>query len=117
MSEPQTRGKVVLQTTVGDIEIELWPKEAPRAVRNFVQHALEGYYDGTVFHRVVKGFIAQGGDPAGTGEGGESVFGQPFPAEFHPRLRFSHRGIVAMAGIDKGLPCLPPCALPAVHCS
>eukprot|EP00727_Mastigamoeba_balamuthi_P008568 m51a1_g4333 putative peptidyl-prolyl cis-trans isomerase cwc27 homolog (537) ;mRNA; r:146118-147934 len=103
VSEPPTRGKVVLKTTAGDIDIELWPKEAPRAVRNFVQHALEGYYDGTLFHRVVKGFVVQGGDPTGSGEGGESVYadGAPFPAEFHQRLRFTHRGIVAMAGTDK----------------
>lgn len=67
--EPMTGGKVVLKTTVGDMDIELWPKEAPKACRNFVQLCMEGYYDNTIFHRVVKDFIVQGGDPTGTGEG------------------------------------------------
>ena len=58
---------------------------------------MEGYYDGTVFHRVIKDFMVQGGDPTGTGRGGESVYGEPFMDEFHQRLTFSHRGIVAMA--------------------
>lgn len=97
IQEPPTSGKVLLVTSVGDIEVELWSKEAPRACRNFVQLCLEGYYDGTIFHRVVKGFIAQGGDPTGTGSGGESVYGAPFKDEFHSRLRFVRRGLVAMA--------------------
>ncbi|KAJ3048547.1 Peptidyl-prolyl isomerase cwc27, partial [Rhizophlyctis rosea] len=97
ITEPPTKGKVILHTTSGDLEIELWPKEAPKATRNFVQLCLEGYYDGTIFHRVVKGFIVQGGDPEGTGEGGESIYGQLFADEFHSRLRFSHRGLLAMA--------------------
>ena len=67
--EPPTNGKVLLRTTLGDLDIELWPKEAPKAVRNFVQLALEGYFDGCTFHRVVKGFICQTGDPTNTGEG------------------------------------------------
>jgi hypothetical protein len=70
--------QVLLKTTVGDIDIELWSKEAPKACRNFVQLSLEGYYNGTIFHRVVKDFIVQGGDPTGTGEGGESIYGHPF---------------------------------------
>lgn len=97
IQEPPTSGKVLLVTSVGDIEVELWSKEAPRACRNFVQLCLEGYYDGTIFHRVVKGFIAQGGDPTGTGDGGESIYGAPFKDEFHSRLRFVRRGLVAMA--------------------
>ncbi|XP_054930741.1 spliceosome-associated protein CWC27 homolog isoform X2 [Dermacentor andersoni] len=97
IQEPPTSGKVLLVTSVGDIEIELWSKEAPRACRNFVQLCLEGYYDGTIFHRIVKGFIAQGGDPTGTGNGGESIYGAPFKDEFHSRLRFVRRGLVAMA--------------------
>lgn len=59
---------------MGELDLELWPKEAPKACRNFVQLCMEGYYDGTIFHRVVKDFIVQGGDPTGTGEGGESIF-------------------------------------------
>lgn len=59
----------MLQTTHGPLDIELWPKEAPKAARNFVQLCLEGYYDNTIFHRIIKGFLVQGGDPTGTGEG------------------------------------------------
>lgn len=69
---------MVLKTSFGDIEVELWSREAPKACRNFVQLCLEDYYDGVLFHRVVKGFIAQGGDPTATGAGGESIYGQPF---------------------------------------
>lgn len=65
--EPPTKGKVVVQTTAGPIDIELWAKEAPKATRNFVQLCLEGYYDGTLFHRVIKSFLIQGGDPTGSG--------------------------------------------------
>ncbi|KAK4372899.1 hypothetical protein RND71_008283 [Anisodus tanguticus] len=96
--EPPTKGKVVLNTSYGPIDIELWPKEAPKAVRNFVQLCLEGYYDNTIFHRVIKSFLVQGGDPTGTGTGGESIYGGVFPDEFHSRLRFKHRGLVACAG-------------------
>ena len=56
---------MILKTTVGEIEIELWSKECPKTCRNFVQLCMEGYYNGTIFHRVVKDFIAQGGDPTG----------------------------------------------------
>lgn len=97
--EPPTKGKVILTTSKGPIDIELWPKEAPKAVRNFVQLCLEGYYDNTAFHRVIKSFLIQGGDPTGTGEGGESIYGSGFPDEFHSRLRFKHRGLVACAGV------------------
>ncbi|KAE8746355.1 hypothetical protein FOCC_FOCC007027 [Frankliniella occidentalis] len=101
IQEPPTHGKVLLKTSVGDIDIELWSKETPKACRNFIQLCLEGYYDGTIFHRIVKGFIAQGGDPTGTGEGGESIYGQPFKDEFHTRLRFIRRGLLAMANAGK----------------
>lgn len=67
--EPPTKGKVIVTTSYGPLDIELWPKEAPKAVRNFVQLCLEGYYDNTVFHRVIKSFLVQGGDPTGSGEG------------------------------------------------
>ncbi|CAI0448392.1 unnamed protein product [Linum tenue] len=95
--EPPTKGKVILNTTHGPLDIELWPKEAPKAVRNFVQLCLEGYYDSTIFHRIIKGFIIQGGDPTGTGTGGESIYGSAFSDEIHSRLRFNHRGLVACA--------------------
>ncbi|CAB4443116.1 unnamed protein product [Rhizophagus irregularis] len=76
IQEPHTNGKVILHTTSGDIAIELFSKEAPKACRNFVQLALESYFDNTIFHRVVPGFIIQGGDPTGTGHGGESIYGE-----------------------------------------
>jgi len=97
LTEPATSGKVLLHTTLGDIDIELWSKEAPLACRNFVQLCLEGYYDGCLVHRVIKNFMLQTGDPTGTGSGGESIWGRAFADEFHARLKFNHRGIVAMA--------------------
>lgn len=79
----------------------MWSKETPKACRNFVQLCIEGYYDGTIIHRIVKGFIAQGGDPKGDGTGGESIYGHPFKDEFHTRLRFVRRGLIAMANSGK----------------
>ncbi|XP_022672591.1 peptidyl-prolyl cis-trans isomerase CWC27 homolog isoform X2 [Varroa destructor] len=93
--------KVILHTTVGPIDIELWSKETPKACRNFVQLCLEGFYDGTIFHRLIKGMCVQGGDPTGTGEGGQSIYGKPFRDEFHSRLRFVRRGLIAMASGGK----------------
>ncbi|EIN09466.1 cyclophilin-like protein [Punctularia strigosozonata HHB-11173 SS5] len=92
-----TKGRVIVETTVGELDIELWSKEAPKACRNFVQLAMEGYYDGVIFHRVVPDFLVQTGDRTGTGGGGESIYGEPFEDEIHPRLRFTHRGLVACA--------------------
>lgn len=96
-TEPPTQGKVLLKTSYGDIDIELWPKEAPLACRNFVQLCMEGYYDGSPINRIIKQFMVQMGDPTGTGKGGESIWGRPFKDEFHGRLKFNHRGLVAMA--------------------
>lgn len=90
-----------MKTTAGDIDVELWSREAPLACRNFIQLCMEGYYNGTIFHRVVKDFIVQGGDPNGDGTGGESIYGAPFKDEFHTRLRFCRRGLVAMANSGK----------------
>ncbi|KAJ4479751.1 cyclophilin-like domain-containing protein [Lentinula edodes] len=92
-----TNGRVIIDTTVGEIDIELWSKETPKTSRNFLALAMEGYYDGVIFHRVVPGFLVQTGDKTGTGMGGESFYGEPFEDEIHPRLRFAHRGLVAMA--------------------
>ncbi|KAK7031761.1 cyclophilin-like protein [Favolaschia claudopus] len=92
-----TNGRVIINTTVGEIDIELWSKETPKTCRNFITLALEGYYDNVIFHRVVPGFLVQTGDKTGTGGGGESIYGEPFEDEIHPRLRFAHRGLVAMA--------------------
>lgn len=96
-TEPAPSGKVVVKTTLGDIEVELWAKETPKACRNFIQLALEGYYDGCLVNRLVPGFIVQTGDPTNTGEGGESIYGAPFADELHSRLRFNRRGLVGMA--------------------
>ncbi|KTW26609.1 hypothetical protein T552_02618 [Pneumocystis carinii B80] len=99
--EPYTNGKVRLNTTKGEIEIELWGKETPKASRNFIQLCMEGYYNNTIFHRLVSGFIIQGGDPTGTGMGGQSIWDEPFSDEFHSRLRYNRRGLVGMANTSK----------------
>lgn len=83
INEPATKGKVCLHTSLGDIDIELWSKEAPVACRNFVQLCMEGYYDKCIFHTVIKDFITQTGDPTGTGEGGESIYGENFKVSSH----------------------------------
>ncbi|KAH8504568.1 hypothetical protein H0E87_011987 [Populus deltoides] len=82
VSEPPTKGKVILNTTYGPLDVELWPKEAPKAVRNFVQLCLEGYYDNTIIHRIIKIFLVQGGDPTGAGTGGESRYRTVFADEY-----------------------------------
>ncbi|KAE8841968.1 hypothetical protein HRS9139_01265 [Pyrenophora teres f. teres] len=100
--EPNPTAKVVLHTTAGDLEIELFAKQTPITSRNFLQLCLDGYYDNTVFHRLVKGFILQGGDPTGTGQGGESSYdGEPFADEFHSRLKYTRRGLLGMANTGK----------------
>jgi peptidyl-prolyl cis-trans isomerase SDCCAG10 len=98
-SEPPTTGKVILITNYGNIDVELWTKEAPRTCRNFIQLCLEKYYNNCIFHRIIKDFMIQTGDP---GDGGKSIWGKEFADEFHSRLRFNHRGIVAMA--NKNIP-------------
>ncbi|QDS70237.1 hypothetical protein FKW77_007181 [Venturia effusa] len=101
--EPQPTAKVLLQTTGGDLLVELFAKQTPLASRNFLQLCLDGYYNGTMFHRLVPGFILQGGDPTGTGSGGESSYqdGKPFADEFHSRLKFNRRGLLGMANTGK----------------
>jgi len=100
--EPQPTAKVLLQTTSGDILLELFTKQAPVSSRNFLQLCLDGYYIKTIFHRLVPGFIIQGGDPTGTGEGGESIYdGGLFADEFHSRLKFNRRGLLGMANSGK----------------
>ncbi|RHY06027.1 hypothetical protein DYB25_001797 [Aphanomyces astaci] len=101
VTEPNTEGKVLMRTSFGELDVEFWPQQAPRACRNFFQLAMEKYYDNTLFHRLISGFMIQGGDPTGTGDGGESAFGEPFADEFHSRLRFNHRGLLAMANSNK----------------
>ena len=86
----------VIKTDKGDIKVRLFPEEAPKAVENFVTHAENGYYDGLIFHRVIKDFMIQGGDPKGTGTGGESIWGKPFADEFSSELH-NFRGALSMA--------------------
>ncbi len=86
--------KVKIETTLGDIQLELFAKEAPRTVKNFVTLAQKGFYDGIIFHRVIPGFMIQTGDPTGTGMGGP---GYQFEDEFNPKLRHDNAGTVSMA--------------------
>lgn len=120
--EPQPTGSVILHTTQGEISVELFAKQTPLTCRNFLQLCLDGYYNNTIFHRLVPGFILQGGDPTGTGHGGESIYdggalsgdldpwpmdqrqgrnagptGVGFKDEFHSRLKFNRRGLLGMA--------------------
>lgn len=125
--EPQPTASCILHTTHGPISLELFAQQTPITSRNFLQLALDGYYDGTIFHRLIPGFILQGGDPTGTGHGGESIFdggalsaprppegdgiwpmeertgsnagprGVGFKDEFHSRLKFNRRGLLGMA--------------------
>jgi cyclophilin family peptidyl-prolyl cis-trans isomerase len=87
----------VIKTNMGTIEIELFADQTPKTVENFVGHADSGYYNGVIFHRVIQNFMIQGGDPTGTGRGGESIWGKPFVDEIVPSLTFDEPGILAMA--------------------
>lgn len=87
---------VVLETTQGNIELELYKDVAPLAVENFTTHIKNGYYNGIAFHRIIKNFMIQGGDPTETGRGGESIWNKPFKDEFTNKV-FDSAGILAMA--------------------
>jgi peptidyl-prolyl cis-trans isomerase-like 1 len=93
---------VVMETTMGNIELELFPKEAPKTVENFVGLAKKEYYNGIIFHRVIDNFMIQGGDPTGTGRGGESLWGKKFEDEFSPKLKHEGAGILSMANAGPG---------------
>ncbi|KAK8107479.1 cyclophilin type peptidyl-prolyl cis-trans isomerase/CLD [Apiospora kogelbergensis] len=124
--EPQPTASLILKTNQGDLSVELFAKQTPITSRNFLQLCLDGYYDNTIFHRLVPGFIIQGGDPTGTGNGGECIYDgealsgdlDPWPAdqrrgknagpmgvnfkdEFHSRLKFTRRGLLGMANEGK----------------
>jgi peptidylprolyl isomerase len=92
-----TKPHVVIQTNQGDIELELYPDIAPKAVKNFIELSKKGYYNDLIFHRVIKNFMIQGGDPTGTGSGGESIYGKVFDNEYKPNVIFDKPGILAMA--------------------
>jgi peptidyl-prolyl cis-trans isomerase SDCCAG10 len=100
-NQPATKGKIIIATSGGDLEVELWPKEAPIACRNFIQLCMEGYYDNCPIHRIVPNFIVQTGDPTGTGLGGESIYGKDFVDEYHSRIRFTQRGLLGMANTGR----------------
>ncbi|KAF8731633.1 hypothetical protein AX14_004541 [Amanita brunnescens Koide BX004] len=88
---------VVLETNLGDVQLELYWDHAPKTCKNFAELARRGYYNDVVFHRIIADFMIQGGDPTGTGRGGTSIYGQRFEDEIHPDLRFTGAGILAMA--------------------
>lgn len=88
---------VVLKTTHGDIELKMFPKVAPLAVENFTTHATNGYYNGLIFHRVIKNFMIQGGDPTGTGTGGTSIWNKEFINEYGANVVFDRPFLLAMA--------------------
>ena len=99
---PKSSGNIArMETDHGTIEIELFPKDAPKAVKNFRFLAMGGHYNGVTFHRIIKGFMIQGGDPKGDGSGGESIWGGSFEDEIDANSplyqKGYHRGIVAMA--------------------
>ena len=91
------QANVVLDTNYGKIELKLFKKAAPLAVENFTKLTKKGYYNGTTFHRVIKNFMIQGGDPTGTGMGGSSIWGKEFKNEYAPNLTFDRPYLLAMA--------------------
>jgi len=88
---------VVIETTQGNIEVQLMPDVAPKTCENFVGLVNKGYYNGIIFHRVIKDFMIQGGDPTGTGTGGQSIWGKPFGDEVKTNVKFDKPGLLAMA--------------------
>ncbi|KAI1765758.1 peptidyl-prolyl cis-trans isomerase-like 1 [Hypoxylon sp. FL1150] len=92
---------VVLETSMGAITVELYTTHAPRTCVNFSTLARRGYYDGCLFHRVIANFMAQTGDPTGTGRGGSSIYGDAFADEIAPDLRHTGAGVLSMANSGK----------------
>nr|GMD69531.1 peptidyl-prolyl cis-trans isomerase CYP71 [Ipomoea batatas] len=88
---------VILHTTMGDIHMKLYPEECPKTVENFTTHCRNGYYDNLIFHRVIRNFMVQTGDPLGDGTGGQSIWGREFEDEFHKSLRHDRPFTVSMA--------------------
>ena len=97
--DPKKKYTAVFKTDAGSFEVELFADKAPKTVNNFVFLAREHFYDGTTFHRVIPGFMAQGGDPTGSGSGGP---GYRFADEFHADLRHKGPGILSMANAGPG---------------
>lgn len=88
--------KAIIKTNHGDLKVQLFPEHAPKTVANFIALAKDGYYDGVIFHRIIPDFMIQGGDPTGTGMGGESIYGDRFEDEFSEEL-YNLRGALSMA--------------------
>lgn len=93
---------IVFETTQGNVEFKLYPEIAPKTCENFETHVKNGYYDGIIFHRIIKQFMIQGGDPTGTGRGGESIWGKPFEDEVTKDVQFDKPGLLAMANAGPG---------------
>lgn len=97
LDKPQAQEQIaIMKTNYGEIKIRLFPEFAPKTCENFITHAKEGYYNGLIFHRVINDFMIQGGDPTGSGMGGESIWGDSFEDEFNPALH-NLRGALSMA--------------------
>ncbi|CAN6909221.1 unnamed protein product [Brassica oleracea var. botrytis] len=88
---------VTLHTNLGDIKCEIFCDEVPKSAENFLALCASGYYDGTIFHRNIKGFMIQGGDPTGTGKGGTSIWAKKFNDEIRDSLKHNARGMLSMA--------------------
>lgn len=99
--ETELENEAIIHTNMGEIHVELFPEVAPLAVENFVTLGKEGYYEDVIFHRVIKDFMIQGGDPTGTGMGGESAFGEPFEDEFDESVTHE-KGALSMANSGPG---------------
>ncbi len=97
--DPKKKYSATISTEKGDMVIELFADKTPKTVNNFVFLSKAGYYDGTIFHRVISDFMAQGGDPTGSGRGGP---GYRFNDEFHPSLKHNKPGILSMANAGPG---------------
>ncbi|PSS23592.1 Peptidyl-prolyl cis-trans isomerase [Actinidia chinensis var. chinensis] len=96
-SEEGGTPEVTLETSMGSFTLEMYYKHAPRTCRNFIELARRGYYDNVKFHRIIRDFIVQGGDPTGTGRGGESIYGAKFEDEITRELKHTGAGIISMA--------------------
>ena len=94
--------KIELKTTLGSVTVELFENIAPKTCENFSTHVKNGYYNGLIFHRIIKEFMIQGGDPTGTGMGGKSIWGKPFEDEVTSKVTFDKKGLLAMANAGPG---------------
>jgi peptidylprolyl isomerase domain and WD repeat-containing protein 1 len=102
LAESRMASSATIHTTLGDIHVRMYPQHAPKAVENFTQHAKNDYYNGIIFHRVIRKFMIQTGDPLGDGTGGESIWGKEFEDEFTPALRHDKPYMLSMANAGPG---------------